>query len=102
MCRCEAWRREAACGPGGSGKDPSLRWQKARHEAMEGAGLDQRLDRRDVRCEVTVMVVEADARAHERVHFLKTRRRLERCAEIDALRGGEELDRDNRGAIRRH
>ena len=30
------------------------------------------------------------------------RRRLQRGAEVDALRGGEELDRDDARAVRRH
>ena len=34
------------------------------------------------------------------MHFLQARRRLERGAEVDALRGGEELDRDDARAVR--
>ena len=73
-----------------------------RSESCEIAALDALADRFQIRREGAVAVPERHVGADQRHRRRKRRRRRERPAQIDALRRGEQFDRDDARGVRRH
>ena len=75
--------------------------ERERAQLRDRAVLHETRNGRDIRCEIVIELVMRDVLAHCVHHFLQARAGLMRRAQIDALRRGEQLDRQNvRGVFR--
>ncbi|HVJ76152.1 MAG TPA: aromatic amino acid lyase, partial [Casimicrobiaceae bacterium] len=97
-------RRDASAPPGRKGiVDPSSAGgQRFGHIVGIVATLDLRPDGGEVRREGTVAIPVACRGADARVRAGERHRRRERAAQVDALRGGQQLDRDDRRHVPGH
>ena len=98
--------RYGCAGSGSSGSDRSRRIIAAPHLGLDRGDqrpvANRRRDRLDVAGERPVVAEARRERAHERVRRADARARLERREELDALRTGEQLDRERPLGVREH